>query len=116
MSIDPPCTPPTSSAAGASSRSPATSTPGRGPGGSATAPPATWPPAGRSITGDTAFDVALPTGRGLFAFTDVGSAAAAVDAIESDYAGHCRAAREIAAEYFAADKVLGSVMRRAGLA
>jgi hypothetical protein len=67
------------------------------------------------ITGDTAFDVALPMGRGLFAFTDIDSAAAAVDAIESDYAGHCRAAREIAAEYFAADKVLGSVMARAGV-
>ncbi len=68
------------------------------------------------ITGDTAFDVALPTGRGLFAFTDVESAAAAVDAVESDYPGHCRAARGIAAEFFAADKVLGSVMARAGLA
>ena len=72
--------------------------------------------AGRPVvTGDTAFDVSLPTGRGLFAFTGVDSAAAAVDAVESDYAGHCRAAREIAAEYFAADKVLGSVMSRAGL-
>ena len=72
--------------------------------------------AGRPVvTGDTAFDVALPTGRGLFGFTDADGAAAAVDAIESDYAGHCRAAREIAAEYFAADKVLGSVMARAGV-
>ena len=59
------------------------------------------------MTGDTAFDAALPTGRGLFAYTGVDGAAAAVDAIESDYAGHCRAAREIAAEFFAADKVLG---------
>ncbi len=73
--------------------------------------------AGRPVvTGDTAFDVALPTGRGLFAFTDVDSAAAAVDAIESDYAGHCRAAREVAAEFFAADKVLASVLSRAGVA
>ena len=73
--------------------------------------------AGRPVvTGDTAFDVALPTGRGLFAFTDVESAAAAVDAIESDYAGHCRAAREVAAEYFAADKVLAGVLSRAGVA
>jgi hypothetical protein len=40
---------------------------------------------------------------------------AAVDAIETDPAGHCRAAREIAAEYFAAEKVVGSLMNRAGL-
>jgi hypothetical protein len=72
--------------------------------------------AGRPVmTGDTAFDVALPTGRGLFGFHDVDGAAAAVEAIETDYAGHCAAAREIAAEYFAADKVLGGVMSRAGV-
>ena len=40
---------------------------------------------------------------------------AAVDAIESDYAGSCRAAREIAGEFFAAEKVLGSLMQRVGL-
>ena len=39
----------------------------------------------------------------------------AVDAIESDYEGNCRAAREIAAECFAAEKVVGSLMQRAGL-
>ncbi|MCC2671783.1 MAG: hypothetical protein K0Q72_4254, partial [Armatimonadetes bacterium] len=33
----------------------------------------------------------------------------------SDYEGHCRAAEEIAAEYFGAEKVLGSLMERAGL-
>jgi hypothetical protein len=40
---------------------------------------------------------------------------AAVDIIESDYEGSCRAAGEIAAEYFAAEKVLGSLMTRAGM-
>jgi hypothetical protein len=40
---------------------------------------------------------------------------AAVDAIESDWPGHCRAAREIGREYFAAEKVVGSLMDRAGL-
>jgi hypothetical protein len=39
----------------------------------------------------------------------------AVDAIESDYEGNCRAARDVAAEYFAAEKVIGSLMERAGL-
>jgi hypothetical protein len=40
---------------------------------------------------------------------------AAIDVIESDYTGACRAARETAAEYFAAEKVLGSLMKRAEL-
>jgi hypothetical protein len=38
-----------------------------------------------------------------------------VDAIESDYGSHCRAAREIAAEYFDAESVVGSLLKRAGL-
>jgi hypothetical protein len=38
-----------------------------------------------------------------------------VDAVESDYAGHCRGAREVAAEYFEAERVLGSLLDRAGL-
>jgi hypothetical protein len=40
--------------------------------------------------------------------------AAAVDEIESNYQQNSRAAREIAAEYFSAGKVLGSLMERAG--
>ena len=39
----------------------------------------------------------------------------AFDAIESDYEGSCRAAREIAAEYFAAERVLGDLLRHVGL-
>ncbi len=67
------------------------------------------------ITQETGFSKFLPTGRGLFAFRTMDDVLAAVDAIESDYAGNCRAAREIAAEYFAAEKVVGSLMERAGL-
>jgi len=67
------------------------------------------------INQDTAFGCALPTGRGLFSFRTTEDILAAVDAIESDYAGHCRASREIAHEYFAAEKVVGSMMERAGL-
>src|SRR5688572_609956 len=44
------------------------------------------------ITADTGFGKFLPTGRGLFAFSTMDDVLAAVDAIESDYAGHCRAA------------------------
>ena len=39
----------------------------------------------------------------------------AVDAVESDYTGNCEAAREVAAECFATEKVVGSLMERAGL-
>ncbi len=67
------------------------------------------------ITHETGFSKFLPTGKGLFGFLTMDDILAAVDAIESDYEGSCRAAREIAAEYFAAEKVLGSLMERAGL-
>jgi hypothetical protein len=67
------------------------------------------------ITQETGFSKFLPTGKGLFAFTTTEEILTALDAIESDYAGNCRAAREIAAEYFAAEKVIGSLMERAGL-
>ena len=67
------------------------------------------------ITEDTGFGKFIPTGRGLFAFTTMDDVLAAVDAIESDYQGHCRAAAEIGAEYFGAERVVGSVMARAGL-
>lgn len=67
------------------------------------------------ITQETGFSRFLPTGRGLFGFRTMDDVLAAVDAIEGDYEGNCRAAREIAAEYFEATKVVGSLMERAGL-
>jgi hypothetical protein len=67
------------------------------------------------ITQETGFSKFIPSGRGLFGFRTMEDVLHAVDAVEGDYAGHCRAAREVAAEYFAAEKVLGSLMERAGL-
>ena len=67
------------------------------------------------ITQETGFSKFLPTGKGLFAFRTMDDILRAVDAVESDYEGHCRAAREIASEFFAAEKVIGSLMQRAGL-
>jgi hypothetical protein len=67
------------------------------------------------ITQETGFSKFMPSGRGLFGFRTMDDILAAVDAIESDYAGHCRAAAEIARDYFAAEKVVGSLMERAGL-
>lgn len=67
--------------------------------------------AGRPVINqETGFSNHLPTGKGLFSFQTMDDLLVAVDAIESDYSGHCRAAREIAAEYFAAEKVLKNVM------
>ncbi len=66
------------------------------------------------INQDTAFGVSLPTGRGLFAFSTMDDILAALDAIESDYDGHCRAAREIAEEYLDAEKVLRKIMDAIG--
>jgi hypothetical protein len=77
---------------------------------------ATYLAAGRPvITQETGFSNVLPSGRGLFGWRDVQDILAAVDAIESDYEGHARAAREIAAGYFTAETVLASLLERAGL-
>ena len=67
------------------------------------------------VTQDTAFGNILPTSYGLFAFRNMENILTAIDTIERNYEGHCRAAREIAEEYFAAEKVLGSLMERVGL-
>jgi len=67
------------------------------------------------ITQDTGFGHVLPTGKGLFAFRDLDDILVAVDTIETDYEGNRRAAREIAAEYFDAERVIGSLLERAGL-
>jgi hypothetical protein len=67
------------------------------------------------ITQHTGFDRHIPVGRGLFAFRTLDDIAAAVDTIESDYAAHSCAARELAREYFAADKVLAQLLARAGI-
>jgi hypothetical protein len=67
------------------------------------------------ITQETGFSKFIPSGRGLFGFVTFDDVLAALDAIESDYEAHARAALEIAREYFAADKVLASLMERLGL-
>jgi hypothetical protein len=68
------------------------------------------------VAQDTGFGCALPTGEGLFAVRDVDEAAAAIEAINSDYGRHCRAARAIAEEYFDAPAVAARMLEQAGLA
>jgi hypothetical protein len=55
---------------------------------------------------DTGLDDWLPTGKGVVTFDDVPGAVRGVEAINADYEGHRRAARRIAEEYFAAERVL----------
>jgi hypothetical protein len=68
------------------------------------------------ITQETGFSKFLPTGEGLFPIRTMEDVLAAVDRIESDYERHRRAAREIAEECFAAPRVVGSLLERAGAA
>ncbi|MBA2439815.1 MAG: hypothetical protein H0V50_03980 [Thermoleophilaceae bacterium] len=61
----------------------------------------------------TGFERCLPTGRGLLTFRDVDEAAAGIAEINGDYAGHCRAARELAEEFLDARKVMAPVVELA---
>ena len=77
---------------------------------------ATYLAAGRPVvTQDTAFGNVLPTGEGLFAFATIEEAAAAVEAVNADYARHRRGASAVAREYFAHDVVLGRLLGEVGL-
>lgn len=67
------------------------------------------------ITQDTGFSNVLPTGRGLFGYSTMEEILEAVEQINSDYAAHCSAAREIARAYFNYDVVLKQLMSDAGV-
>jgi hypothetical protein len=72
--------------------------------------------AGRPVVEqDTAFGDVLPLGPGLHAFRTVDEAAAAIRIIEADHGRAGAHAREVAHEYFAAEKVLGALLRTSGL-
>lgn len=56
----------------------------------------------------------LPTGEGLLAFGGVDGAAAAVEEVERDWERHARAARSLAEEHLASDRVLTSLLESLG--
>jgi hypothetical protein len=58
----------------------------------------------------------LPAGEGLLTFRTLPEAAAAVEALRSDYARHSRAARQLAEECFEAGMVAGAVAEIVGVA
>jgi hypothetical protein len=67
------------------------------------------------VVQDTGFSEFIPTGQGLFAFGNLDEAEAGIEAVESDYPRHQRAARELAQTHFASEVVIGDLLRRIGL-
>jgi len=67
------------------------------------------------ITMRTGFSKRYPVGRGLFEYSSHEEAVAGVDALATDYRGHSQAARELAREYFAPDRVLAALLGECGL-
>ena len=68
------------------------------------------------VAQDTGFPSYIPTGEGLFSFTDADDVISAVESLNSGYHRHRRAARELAEEHFNSDRVLGSLLQRLGAA
>jgi len=67
------------------------------------------------IVQDTSIEPYVPTGTGLLTFTDVDSAADALNRVECDYARHAAAAAAFAHEYLDSDRVLVRLLHLAGL-
>jgi hypothetical protein len=67
------------------------------------------------ITQETGFSKSIPTGLGLCAFQKLEDIPRAIEIINCDYSRHSQAAKEIASEYFDAEKLLRQVMIEAGL-
>jgi hypothetical protein len=72
--------------------------------------------AGRPVVSmRTGFAKFYPVGCGLFEYSNYDEALAGIDAIAADYPRHRQAARELAREYFATDRVLGALAAECGL-
>ncbi len=73
--------------------------------------------AGRPVVlQSTGFEDVLPTGEGLLAFTTPDEAADALARVRADYGRHSRAARAIAREHLASERVIPAMLAAAGLA
>jgi hypothetical protein len=72
--------------------------------------------AGRPIVvQDTGFSDIIPCGEGVLAFSSLDEAAECIRRVEADYPRHAAAARRVAEQYFASDKVLGAILAHVGL-
>jgi len=67
------------------------------------------------ITQDTGFGSYLPTGEGLFAFSSMEEILSAIEAINSDYRRHSRAAHAVAREFLDARVVLPGLLAHFGV-
>jgi hypothetical protein len=62
---------------------------------------------------DTGLTDWLPAGQGLLTFSDPESALRCVEEVNADYERHRQAARRVAEEYFATDKILPALLEAA---
>jgi glycosyltransferase involved in cell wall biosynthesis len=62
------------------------------------------------VVQDTGPSSVLPHGLGMFRFSTLEQAAEALQAVNADYARHCRAARELAEAYFDATKIAERIL------
>jgi hypothetical protein len=67
------------------------------------------------VTMRTGFTSFCPVGRGLFDYATHDEALAAIDAVGADYRRHSHAARDLAGEYFATERVIAELLRESGL-
>jgi len=65
------------------------------------------------VVQNTGPSIYLPDGEGLLRFSTAEEATTAIEAINGSYLHHCKAAREIAEEYFDSQKVLSELLSRA---
>jgi hypothetical protein len=66
------------------------------------------------VVQDTGFGCAIPTGRGVFAFSTLEEAAAGIERVVAEPDVHAAAALDIAREYFDSTRVLARFIERAG--
>lgn len=70
--------------------------------------------AGRPVVvQNTGFSKLIPSGDGLISFNTLEDAAEGLERMRSDYPRHCRAATELAEEYFSSDRVLSQMLEDA---
>lgn len=64
---------------------------------------------------DTGWSKYIPAGKGLLKFDTLDDCVRGIDSINADYAGHQKAARKIAEDYFEAKKVCQDLLDQAGI-
>ena len=64
------------------------------------------------VTEETGWSDFIPSGKGLFAFSNEGEAISSIKEVEENYERHCKCALEIANEYFDSKKVLSNLLSK----